>query len=201
MRIPVSSRSIIGRCFDEIRLGGVMLTIRKFIMTPKRICPLLIAATVLLLSGCFRSLYAPIISENELKSYSVPELKEVLIRNMEEFTLVGDIVLSNEGLAAVMEYSKVVWIDDECRKSLFTEEEWNSIVELFRKTGLNRIERISKTGTELVRFLYRTYDTVTSLYYCPNGGEEDLYVYVLTEDAFEKAAVNWWAAYKADRVQ
>ena len=142
-----------------------------------------------------------IIPQDQLKSYSIEELKTVFDLHHEEFDQVAEIVLRNEAMEQFMLNSQedVMSIWSEEMSIYFSEEEWSVIKELFRLTGMNRIERNVRSGKDVIKFLYRNSNYTTKLFFCETNDENDLWYHKQKTTVFRKIEDNWWIGYGADR--
>ena len=142
-----------------------------------------------------------IIEKEQLRAYSVEELIEVFTQYREKFERVAEIVLESEEMEQIMHNSGegVVSIWTQSKSVYFSEEEWSDITELFHLTGLNRIERITTTGKDAIKFIYRHGDFETILFYCETNDDQDLsyFIYPWTKE-FQKIDEYWWVGYYAD---
>lgn len=141
-----------------------------------------------------------ILSKDELKMYTVEELKEVYEDEREAFFEVAEILLKNDRIAQIIKNSGegVTYIDDTSKKDCFSEAEWERIVDLFHTTGLGRIERNRKTGKEIVRFIYRKGDEDIELYYGPCSTEDDMLYYRQRRSKWVRIDDHCWIGYIAD---
>ncbi len=141
-----------------------------------------------------------IIQKEQLRSYTVEELSVVYNQYCEEFNNVAEIVLENDEIERIMLNSQeeVVSIWSETKSAYFSEEEWSDIKELFRLTGMNRIERSIKSGKNVIKFLYRNSNFTTKLFYCVTTDEQDLLYHKQRTTVFQKIDDNWWVGYSSD---
>ena len=141
-----------------------------------------------------------IVPDNQLKSYSVEDLNSIFILYREKYENVASIVLTNELLNQMMINSREgqVSIWTESKKACFTEKEWNEIVDLFSITGLWRIEKNSKSGNDVVIFVYRTSDYNSMLMYCETEDEQRLLYHKLRCSVFQQIDVFWWIGFSSD---
>ena len=171
----------------------------------KRITALaLVFLTLLLAASCSHKVpysWDLIIDNEQLRAYSVEELIQVFTRYREKFEHVAKIVAENEAMKRFMlvQNESVIDIYFEGDCAYFSEEEWSDITELFRITGLNRIERNTKIGKNVIKFLYRHGDFETILFYCETNDDQDLsyFVFPWTKE-FQKTDEYWWVGYYAD---
>lgn len=170
----------------------------------KRIAVLCLAFLFSLLSvSCsFNESFELIIDNEQLRSYSIEELTEVFNQYHEEFNQVAIIVLENDAIEQVMLNSKeeVISIWTETQSSFFSEEEWSKIEELFRLTGMNRIERSIKSGKDVIKFLFRDSNFTTKLFYCVTDDEQDLLYHKQRTSIFQKIDEYWWVGYSFDSI-
>lgn len=150
--------------------------------------------------GCYQDNH--VISNEQRNSYSVTELKDLFGVYHNDFTEVANIVLQNEYLEQAMIRSKeeVVSFETATIKDYFSQNEWEVIERLFHETGLFRIERNSKGAakTDTVKFLYRTSNFTTTLYFCQTEDESDMEYFRLQTKQFEMVENNWWVGYRED---
>lgn len=159
----------------------------------------MLLSIILLFISCGQPLEL-IIENEQLRSYSVEELIEVYHQNQEDFQHVADIILENDAIKQIMLNSQeeVVSIYTETKSDCFTEEDWSEIEELFRLTGMNRIERSIKSGKDVIKFLYRNSNFTTKLFYCVTTDEEDLLYHKQWTSIFQKIDEHWWVGYYHD---
>lgn len=142
-----------------------------------------------------------IIEKEQLRAYSVEELIEVFTQYREKFERVAEIVLESEEMEQIMHNSGegVVSIWTQAKSVYFSEEEWSDITELFHLTGLYRIERITTTGKDAIRFSYRNSNFTTTLYYCETDDEQEVSYFIKPwTKEFQKTDEYWWVEYYAD---
>lgn len=181
---------------------------------------LLFVCSLLSFSACFTSKYQLINDNDESVFYTPEELEPVFEAYHGDFAAAAHVILENEELRRIMvdsgEYDVI--IDDDFHKQMFSAEEWELIVKLFKETGLSRIERKQKYGPELevVDFIFREADEpdiweffsmhpklegkTTELFYLST--EEDIDLFISSKNAdcevFYKLEDNWWVGYLAD---
>ena len=193
-------------------LAQVYYNIKYFRLRPihgrnfrmKRIAVLCLAFLFSLLSvscSCTES-FELIIDNEQLRSYSVEELIEVFNQYHEEFNQVAVIVLENNAIEQVMLNSKeeIISIWTETQSSFFSEEEWSKIEELFRLTGMNRIERSIKSGKDVIKFLFRDSTFTTKLFYCVTDDKQDLLYHKQRTSIFQKIDEYWWVGCSFDSI-
>lgn len=150
--------------------------------------------------GCYHDNH--IISNEQRNAYSMTELKALFGVYRNDFIDVANIVLQNKDLEQAMIRSKeeVVSFETATVKDYFSQNEWEDIERLFYETGLFRIERNSKGAakTDTVKFLYRTSNFTTTLYFCQTEDESDMEYFRLQTNQFEMVENNWWVGYRED---
>lgn len=168
----------------------------------KRIVISSILIFALLLCSSCNEPFEPFVDNEQLQSYSVEELVEVFNQYHEEFNQVAEIVLRNEAMEQFMFNAQedVMSIWSEEMSIYFSEEEWSVIKELFRLTGMNRIERNVRSGKDVIKFLYRNSNYTTKLFFCETNDENDLWYHKQKTTVFRKIEDNWWIGYSPDHI-
>ena len=133
---------------------GVFWMKRKFTL-------ILILQLMVLFTSCGKS-FSLIIDKAQWKSYSVEELIVLYESLNVRYQDVAVIVMENNTIKQIMIDSKeeVVSIDSIMEKEYFSDEEWQKVEDLFRTTGMNRIERSIKSGKDAIIFIYRNSNNI-----------------------------------------
>lgn len=162
----------------------------------RKACILLMTLMLVLLFGCDDSLRLIIPAEEE-KFYSPKELVAVFHTYQDSFSEVVEIVLENEALEQMMINSRegTVSIWTVTKRDCFSEEDWDKIVDLFRETGLSRIERNNKGGKETIRFQFIKNNDTTTLYYFREENEINIRYNTQFDTYVEKIDDEWWVGF------
>ena len=154
---------------------------------------------MVLFTSCGKS-FSLIIDKAQWKSYSVEELIVLYESLNVRYQDVAVIVMENNTIKQIMIDSKeeVVSIDSIMEKEYFSDEEWQKVEDLFRTTGMNRIERSIKSGKDAIIFIYRNSNFTTELFYCVTTDEQDLLYHKQRTTVFQKIDDNWWVGYSSD---
>lgn len=160
---------------------------------------ILILQLMVLFTSCGKS-FSLIIDKAQWKSYSVEELTVLYESLNVKYQDVAAIVMENNTIKQIMIDSKeeVVSIDSIMEKEYFSNEEWQKVEDLFRTTGMNRIERSIKSGKDVIIFIYRNSNFTTELFYCVTTDEQDLLYHKQRTSVFQEIDEYWWVGYTSD---